>query len=32
VPTAEEAAASVSADAGSVTVTRRDGDLVREQH
>jgi hypothetical protein len=30
--TAEEAAASVSADAGSVTVTRTDGDLVREQH
>ena len=32
VAAAEEAAASVTADAGSVTVTRREGDLVREQH
>jgi len=29
---AEEAAASVTAAAGSVTVTRMEGDLVREQH
>ena len=32
VATAEEAAIGVTADAGSVTVTRTDGDLVREQH
>jgi hypothetical protein len=32
VATAEEAAASVSADAGSGTVTRTEADLVREQH
>lgn len=32
VAAAEEAAASVTADAGSVTVTRMEGDLVREQH
>jgi len=32
VATAEEAAAGVTADAGSVTVTRMEGDLVREQH
>jgi hypothetical protein len=30
--TAEEAAVGVTADAGSVTVTRREGNLVREQH
>jgi len=32
VATAEEAASGVTADAGSVTVTRTEGDLVREQH
>jgi hypothetical protein len=32
VATAREAAASVTADAGSVTVTRTEGDLVHEQH
>jgi hypothetical protein len=32
VAAAEEAATGVTADAGSVTVTRREGDLVREQH
>lgn len=32
VATAEEAAASVTADAGSVTGTRTGGDLVPEQH
>lgn len=32
VATAEEAAASVSADAGSFTATRTEGDLVQEQH
>jgi hypothetical protein len=30
--TVEEVAVGVTADAGSVTVTRREGDLVREQH
>ncbi|MGD8491241.1 MAG: hypothetical protein PVI68_19700 [Anaerolineae bacterium] len=32
VAAAEEATTGVTADAGSVTVTRREGDLVREQH